>query len=222
MPASLLARITVHQGDALDSGALTKALLEYQCDGIINTAHNNLYRSSSVNPDHLQRHAAAAAVAARRTRGNPLRAWFIGGLGSLEYPNSGGWRIEDYMPLFTTQSHRETERVLKAIPTSELDWTLLCVAMMSPEKEGLVRELFEPKKHDLAVAAGVPPNWNDHWVRSVPLVGVYLNLIPVVMSYSTKLEDVADMIASQLEKSRSQQYSGQLVGMKEITKLKGA
>ena len=222
IPSNLLQKVIMCEGDALDSEALTRALLENDCEGIINTAHNKTARRGSTNdPVHLSRPAAEAAVNAGRTRVKPLRAWFIGGLGSLEYPGTGGWRIEDYMPLFMTAHHRETEKILKAILPSELEWTLLCVAMMYPRDQDIAHKLVEPARHNLAVVANAPPSWQDHWIRSIPVIGVDLNLIPVVRSYSTRLEDVANMLAEHLEEPRRRAFVGQLVGMKEM-KFKGA
>lgn len=104
---------------------------------------------------------------------------------------------------------------MKAVPTADLRWTLLCVAIMTPRSKA-IEILEQPNGHRLSVAARSPPAWRDSWVRIVPLIGVYLNLVPVIRSYTTKLEDVADLIAGSLAHDGGSAYVGELVGMKEI------
>jgi hypothetical protein len=93
--------------------------------------------------------------------------------------------------------------------------------MMYPINEK-IHGLEERQHHNLAVASTVPPNWEDHWLRSVPIVGAYLQLVPVIRSYSTNLEDVADLIADQLDDGNRGKFIGEFVGMKAVTKAKNA
>ena len=77
--------------------------------------------------------------------------------------------------------------------------------------------LREPHSHSLLLKAGSPPAWDDHWVRKLPLLGVYLNLVIGVSNYTTQQEDVADMIAEDLE-CGDQEWLGKKVGMKHKRK----
>ncbi|KAK3715276.1 hypothetical protein LTR37_007243 [Vermiconidia calcicola] len=170
------------------------------------------------SPGYIGSSVSSAAVRAGKKRGKPLRAWFIGGIGSLEYPHTG-YRIQDYMPYWTTHHHRVTEATLKPISVNDLEWTLLCVAMMWPESES--RDVLPaPRHHGLVVGAQTPPGWQDHWSRIVPLVGMYLNLFPAIRSYNTVLEDVADLIAEQFDETSRKQFVGELIGMKKEKKPK--
>ena len=106
--------------------------------------------------------------------------------------------------------------VLDATPLSDLRWSLLCVAIMKPVYP-TIEPLAQPRTHGLLVKAGSPPGWEDHWVRDIPLVGPYLNLIVEISNYTTKLEDVADLVAEDLE-SDGPEWVGKRVGMKERRK----
>jgi hypothetical protein len=117
--------------------------------------------------------------------------------------------------------HQVTEDVLVEIPQSKLRWTLLCVAWMYPKSKKIV-ELCAPQQHRLIMQAGTPPDWQDSWVRSIPVLGIYLNLFPVMKSYSTYLEDVADLIAEHLEAENQAKWAGEIVGMKSVAKSKDA
>lgn len=88
--------------------------------------------------------------------------------------------------------------------------------MMRPAVSG-IELLAEPRKHRLILKANEPPGWIDHWVRNVPLVGVYLNLLMAVPQYTTELEDVADFLAEDL-KNKSAEWVGGKVGMKQSEK----
>ena len=213
----LFDEIETYEGDALDSSAVEDAIQKYACDAIMNTAGTREPFGKEQILGKIAASVSSAAIKVGKNRGKPLRAWFIGGLGSLEYPGTGGWKIQDYMPGFLTIHHRETEQVMKAIPTTDLKWSLLCVAMMQPESNK-VETLSAPRHHNLAVAASLPPEWQDHWIRSVPFMGLYLNIVPTVKSYTTKLEDVADMIAEDFEKGSRTAFVGELVGMKDRSK----
>ena len=118
--------------------------------------------------------------------------------------------------------HQGTADVIEAIPLSSLSWSLICVAMMYPASPVVeIRPLNTPRAHKLLLAAGSPPGWEDHWVRNVPLVGVYMNLLISVASHTTELEDVADFVAEDLE-SGSDEWVGKRVGIKQKQKMKSA
>lgn len=218
--SQLVNSVTVVKGDALDTEAIEAALRTHNCDALVNTAHNLTMPWREQIPGSIAASASSAAVTVGKERGGePLRAWFIGGLGSIEYPGTGGWKIQDYMPLWTTRHHRETEAVLKAVVIEDLAWNLLCVAMMVPESK-VIETLERPRGHELRVSVKAPPAWQDSWVRVLPIVGVYLNLVPVVASYTTKLEDAADLIAENLAQGHKAGMIGELVSMKDVGEKK--
>lgn len=209
--SELHAKIDVFTGDATNTDDVYRALKENDCDSLVSTAMTGEPFGYHARQGTLTTTVSTAAIQFGKERGRPLRAWFVGGLGSLEYPGTGGWRIQDYMPGCMTAHHRATERILKAIEVRELEWTLLCVAMMRPRSAD-IGVLDAPREHGLAIAVGKPPAWQDSWVRMLPLVGVYLNLVPVVVAHRAVLEDVAELIADNLGKD---DFVGTLVGFKE-------
>ena len=217
--AALFQKISTYEGDALDSSNVAGALRKHDCDAIMNTAGTRMNPWQEQVLGKIATAVSSAAIQVGKERGKPLRAWLIGGMGSLEYVGTGGWKIQDYMPGWTTIHHRETEAVMKGISTTDLEWSLLCVAMMQPESDN-IDLLPSPRHHRLSTAIDSPPEWHDHWTRSLPFVGVYLNLIPVITGYTTKLADVADLLAEDFEKGSESAYMGKLVGMKETAKPK--
>ena len=80
-------------------------------------------------------------------------------------------------------------------------------------------ELLEsPRTHNLTLAGGIPPEWKDSWVRHVPLVGEFFNLLMAVPAYTTDLEDVANLLAKDLE-TKGSPWEGIKVGMKRKEKV---
>ncbi len=214
MPDAVLTRVKIHQGDGLDSKAIEAALLQHDCEVMINVAHNFTGPLRKQSPETIAAAALTAAINAGKARGKPLRAWQTGGLGSLVYPGTGGYKIQDYLPNFVSKHHQVTERMFKAIPVTDLRWTVLCVAMMYPVKEHIV-ELKQPYGNSLSVAVDTVPDTMDHWSRHIPFLGDWFNLIPLIRSCSTDLEEVADLIAEQLEVESCDQNIGQFIGMKK-------
>jgi putative NADH-flavin reductase len=218
LTTDLFSKITIVEGDALSSENIETALGIQNCDALIHAAGGK--RNERLQGPIAQA-ASDAAVKVGKERGSPLRAWIIGGLGTLEYPGTGGWKIHDYMPLWTTQHHKDTEAVITAIPTHDLKWTLHCVAMMYPESDETESEkkpidiLERPRGHHLVVEADQPPAYRDSWVRWVPILGVYLNIVPLVRSYGTVLEEVAGAIAEEIGEE-GDAWVGRVVGMKAV------
>lgn len=212
--------ISTHEGDAFDSSAIEDALRKYNCDAIMNTAGNRVVKGPQVL-GKIATSVSSAAIKVGKERKKPLRAWLIGGMTSLEYPGTDSKQLKDYLFAWMSEHHNGTEEVLRAIPRSDLEWSLLCVAFMTPVSES-IDLMQEPKHHDLAVAAGKPPEWQDSWVRYIPLIGLFLNVVMNIKPYTTKLEDVADLLAEDFEKGGESPYVGELVGMKEKNKAKSS
>jgi hypothetical protein len=104
--------------------------------------------------------------------------------------------------------------VLESIPLLQLRWSLLCVAMMK-SASSTIAPLVTPRAHSLIAKAETVAGWEDYWVRKLPGVGTWANLmLHVAHGYTTLLEDVADFLAEDLE-SESQQWVGNKVGIKQ-------
>lgn len=217
---ALYSRLTLVTGDGFDSSAVEAAIRTHDCDAVISAAGNMVLPWKEQIMNRLVTSISSAAVRLGKERGGrPLRAWFIGGIGSLEYPGMGGRQMHDFFAPWMVEHHHQTEMVLKAISITDLEWTLLCVAWMRPECE-TIDVLDGARGHGLSVSAKAPPEWEDSWLRWIPMIGVYLNLVVVIPSYTTKLEDVAELIAEKLPSRGPDGYVGELVGMKSGNKRK--
>lgn len=211
----LFEQLIVVEGDGFDTTAVADAIRKHNCDALVNSAGNREPLFHEQIQVRLAEAIIAAAVLVGKERAVPLRAWILGGMGSLNYPGTN-YKIEDYMPAWTTSHHRGKEPILQAIPFTELEWSMLCVAMMYP-KTDTIKALSGPEKHNLIVGSWNPPDWQDHWIRKIPFLGTYLNLIPCVAAHWAYLEDVADFIAEDLCKKKSE-YIGAFVGFKIASK----
>ena len=89
IPASLYSQITVVSGDATDSTSVKTAILDHDCDAIMDTAGNQVLPWREHLLPKIAKAVSDAAVAVGKERGKPLRAWFVAGLGLLEYPGTG-------------------------------------------------------------------------------------------------------------------------------------
>ena len=121
-----------------------------------------------------------------------------------------------------SRPHAATRDVVEAVPLSDLRWSIICVAMMfaANSKQGKFELLDAPCHHNLLLKATSPPAWENTWLTKIPVIGFYLNLwILVFFSFDTIYEDVADMLAADLE-SGSKEWIGMKVGMHDKRKLK--
>lgn len=113
--------------------------------------------------------------------------------------------------------HEATMNVMEAIPVEQLKWSLFGVAWLWPaeKKQGLYEPLNAPRTHDLMVKSKIPPDWEESWLRYVPFIGGFLNLLYAIAArYGAKYEDVADFLAEDLENG-SQEWVGERVGVKQ-------
>jgi putative NADH-flavin reductase len=94
LPESLFSRLTIVLGDATASSSIKQALLSHDCDSIVDVAGNQVWPWKEYLLPKIAQAVVDAAVAVGKERGRALRAWFIGGLGSLEYPGMG-WNVQD-------------------------------------------------------------------------------------------------------------------------------
>lgn len=165
---------------------------------------------------------SSAAIRVGRDRGKPLRAWFIGGLGSLVYTfpgNTERYQAQDFLPYWGHEHHRGTERTLKKVNTADVEWSLLCVAWMWPRSKALIDVLERPSGNALLVRKEEMIEWRGSWVSGFPWGGRGLDLLVCFDQYTTRLEDVADLIAEDLA-SGGREFVGALVGMKDEEKMR--
>jgi hypothetical protein len=76
------------EGDATDSSALKKAILDHDIEGIINVAGGLVMPSKEFLLPKIARAVIDAAILVGKERGKPLRAWITSGLAILEYPGT--------------------------------------------------------------------------------------------------------------------------------------
>ena len=89
LPATVYRQLTVVQGDAKDTAAIRKAILDANCDAVVNTA--GLAAMAPWGKSDLPAIFRAVLDAVRQAgleRERPLRAWFLAGLGVLHFPGS--------------------------------------------------------------------------------------------------------------------------------------
>lgn len=89
LPASVSQQISVVQGDATDAGSIKKAILEANCDAVINVAGLAALPPWGKSDLPIIFRAVVDGVReAGEERKKPLRAWFLGGLGILNWPGT--------------------------------------------------------------------------------------------------------------------------------------
>lgn len=94
IPANIISQLTVVIGDAFDTAAIEAALLVNDCDALVSTAGNQTWPWKEQVLPRIARSVVTAGIAAGKVRGKPLRAWLIGGMNSLPYPETD-YLIED-------------------------------------------------------------------------------------------------------------------------------
>ena len=90
IPSTVSSRLAaIVQGDATDSNAIKRAILDNACDAVVNTAGLAAMAPwGSSDLPKIFRAVFNAVLEAGSERGKPLRAWFLGGLGVLTFPGS--------------------------------------------------------------------------------------------------------------------------------------
>lgn len=88
---------------------------------------------------------------------------------------------------------------------------MLCPNWMIPESPN-IQLPGTPPKDKLIAKAGTPPNWNDSWMRHIPLIGKTIVSGMNASRYKTTLEQNAEFIASDLSGGESE-WEGQAVGV---------
>lgn len=102
LPEPVYQQISVVEGNATDASAIKKAILDTQCEAVVNSAGVAAMApwGKSTLPE-IFRAVLEGVREAGAERGQPLRVWFLGGLGVLNYPGSKSilsdlyvWRID--------------------------------------------------------------------------------------------------------------------------------
>ncbi|MCJ1225171.1 hypothetical protein MMC12_001820 [Toensbergia leucococca] len=209
LPSSVYGQIAVVQGDATDRVSIKKAILDANCDAVVNTAGvAALPPWGNSGLPAIFRAVLDAVREAGLDRNKPLRAWFLGGLGVLYFPGSESM-FSNYVPIYL--EHRQNLHLLKSLPPDTLDWSMLCPSTMTPESS----EVNVPTKtsHGRLIAnAATPPSWQDSWIKYIPLIGRTLLCAMNAGRYETTLEQNAEFIAGDLESYESR-WSGTTVGV---------
>ncbi|KAF2688983.1 hypothetical protein K458DRAFT_293503 [Lentithecium fluviatile CBS 122367] len=211
LPASVYGQLTVIQGNAIDSVSIKTVILDSNCDAIVNTAGvAGVAPWAKSDLPAIFRAVMDGVRGAGEERGEPLRAWFLGGQGVLFYPGSEVM-MSNYIPIYL--EHRQNLRLLKALPPNTIDWSMLCPNTMVPESSSIT--VPTQSSHKVLIAsAGTPPEWKDSWVKYIPLIGRPLVCAMNAGSgrYETTLEQNAEFIAGDLESVESR-WSGVAVGV---------
>lgn len=86
---SVYEQLTIVEGDAMNSAAIKKAILDTRSDAVVNTAGvAALPPWGKSDLPEIFRAVLNAVREAGKERGSPLRAWFLGGAGVLNYPGT--------------------------------------------------------------------------------------------------------------------------------------
>ena len=89
LPQSVFSQIVVVQGNAKDPASIKKAILDADCDAVVNTAGVAAmapWRKSDLPA--IFRAVLEAVKGAGSDRKKPLRTWFLAGTGALYYPGT--------------------------------------------------------------------------------------------------------------------------------------
>ncbi|KAK6000834.1 hypothetical protein QM012_003559 [Aureobasidium pullulans] len=209
LPEAVYNKVTVVEGNATDTTSIKRAILDNDCEAVVNTAgvaamapwrRNNMPEIFSAVLKGTQQ--------AGSEKNQPLRIWLLGGLGVLNFPGTETM-LSNYVPIFL--EHRENIKLLRALPPHSVDWSLLCPSTMVAEKS----EVSVPAKSShgrLTAEASSPPLWKDSWLKHIPFLGKVILAGMNAPRYETTLEQNADFIASDL-KDRESPWIGAPVGI---------
>ena len=95
LPPSAFSQVTVAEGDAMDSSSIRRAILDTNCDAVVNAA--GLAALPPWGKGDLPAIFQAVLEAVKKAgseRRKPLRVWFLGGMSVLNYPGSK-WLFSD-------------------------------------------------------------------------------------------------------------------------------
>lgn len=216
---SQLAAVAV--GDATDSEAIKRSILDHNCDAAVNCAG-----LAAVMPWHSGTELPAifaafikGVTAARQSRGGaspPIRVWMLSGLVILNYPTNPTKLIGDYVPMF--REHRGNWHLIEKSDPADIKWSLFCAMTMPPMYQPPKTTAPSEYRGNLVASADVPPFFRKTWLSSLPLIGPYLSILSQVGGYEAPLEDCVDWIAEDFDKGLKSEYVGKRMGVKLKTK----
>lgn len=94
IPSTILSQVTVVIGDATDSNSIRKALVEHDCDTLINSAGiASVLPWSEPQLQEIIKAVATGAIDASKELNRPIRAWFLGGMTVLDFPGMEGVQL---------------------------------------------------------------------------------------------------------------------------------
>ena len=94
IPSTILSQVTVVNGDATDSKSIANALVQHECDSLINSAGTaSVLPWSEPQMQIIIRAVATGAVDASKELNRPIRAWFLGGMSILDLPGMVGTQL---------------------------------------------------------------------------------------------------------------------------------
>ncbi|KAK9482004.1 hypothetical protein V1527DRAFT_55061 [Lipomyces starkeyi] len=196
LPPAIVEQITVVEGDAKSVDSVKSAILDHDCDAIVNTA--GLAAMMPWNSSDLPvivTTVVRAAKEAGELRQKPLRVWLLGGMGLMDVPGTKSMVVR-YLPIF--REHLQDLALLSTIPSTVIRWSILCPSYMNPRSTELVVPVKSATSGGLVASATVPPHWKDFWFRRLPVVGPFFVVLANASKYTTTLEDNADFIANDL------------------------
>ncbi|KAK9234655.1 hypothetical protein V1525DRAFT_412438 [Lipomyces kononenkoae] len=206
LPPAIFEQVTVVEGNAKSVDSVKNAILDHDCDAVVNTAGlAAMMPWNSSDLPEIVRTVVRAAKEAGEVRHKPLRLWLLGGMGLMDVPGTKSMIVR-YMPIF--REHIEDLALLNTIPATVVRWSILCPAYMIPRST----ELKGASSGRLATSATVPPHWNDFWFRRLPVVGPFFVVLANASKYTTTLEDNADFIANDVA-ADSDEYVCKKVGV---------
>ncbi|KAI6913520.1 NAD(P)-binding protein [Hortaea werneckii] len=215
LPPTVHDQITIREGDAKQSAAVKKAILESECDAVVSAAGVAAAApwGKTDLPD-IFKAVLQGIQEASVERQKPIRVWFVAGMGVLNYPGTDKL-ISSYIPLYV--AHRQNLRLIKTSPPNTLiDWSMLCPMTMKAKSSDLSSPT-KTKQGKLTANATTPPLWHNSRLRLIPLLGKALTVARNATRYETTLEQNVDFIAADLESFESK-WSGCTVGVIDPSK----
>ncbi|KAL8688589.1 MAG: hypothetical protein Q9218_005537 [Villophora microphyllina] len=209
--SSAIDKCTIVTGDATNAPAIGAVLMENRCDALINSAGQAApFPWQAPRMQEIETAVITAAVEASKKLGYPIRAWFLGGMAVLDFPQYPGTKLATYFPVFA--EHVLTYEKLIAQPSEHLEWSLFAPSQMTPASKEITL-LSTPRGHSLVAANDTLPNYMTTFMSGLPFgIGLASDIMCNMLRYNTNLEDCADFMAADLAKSESE-HVGHRVGV---------
>lgn len=217
IPSPLLTSVTILQGDASSASTIKAALVYQGCDAIVNSAGlASILPWQKPSMQHIIQAVAQGVIDASEELDWPIRAWFLGGMGVLDYPAFPGVKLSRYIPLF--MEHAQTHAHLSSLPVQNIQWSMFCPSVMAP-KETSIKEDIPEKGNGLKAEKDVPAGFHSWGIDWIPFIGPLVTVLGQAGKYNTSLEDCADWIAADLADGEAE-FVGHRVGIIDMGKKK--